>query len=55
MKFLRSYVVMKDWQRSGYVGDMTAAEEKIDTILQYNYSKGQMPVALIMKEGVFLN
>lgn len=44
---------MRDMEEKGYVAKHTAAGEKIDNIIQYNYSREQVPVKLAIKEGLF--
>lgn len=38
---------------NGYVAKQTTTGEKIDNIIEYNYSREQEPIKLAMKKGTF--
>ncbi len=40
-------------EEKGYVAKQTATGDKIENIMQYNYSVGQAPVKLAIKKGTF--
>lgn len=44
---------MHDMEEKNYVATQTATGEKVDDIAQYNYSRGQAPSMLAIKEGTF--
>ena len=44
---------MHDMEEKGYIAKQTATGDKLENIMQYNYSVGQAPVKLAIKEGTF--
>lgn len=44
---------MHDMEEKGYVANQTATGDKIDNIIEYNYSREQVPIKLAMKQGTF--
>lgn len=44
---------MHDIEGKKYVAKQTGAGENVHYIIQYNYSRGQAPVKLAIKEGRF--
>ncbi len=48
-----SEALMHDIEAKNYVAKQTNAGETIQNIIQYNYSRGQTPVKIAIKEGRF--
>lgn len=48
-----SRTVIADWQQAGFIGPKTGGGYDIDNYVNYNWSKGQVPVFLEVKAGTF--